>query len=208
MITSLSPVAAVVAGAPPTIVAAAAALVATLKAHYPPRPVVTLLLLAPAVVAAVAVALPVVTPSLVLSLQPVVAMVLVGPTAQATPAAVVVLVVVVPLVVLVVPVRREMPVATPSTDRATVVVEAEATARTVETRMVAASLLEMDLVEVTAVTAHRLRLLGLPLHEQAAVVGAASARARSRRTPDPVEQAAVVMVGTRRVPVSCLVVAL
>ena len=47
-------------------------------------------------------------------------------------------------------------------------------------------------MEVPAVTAHRLQLLGLPLHEQAAVVGAVS----EPTTPAPLlEQVAVVLVG-------------
>ena len=179
------------ARAPATIVVVVAVPVVTPKARYPSQPLITPLLLAAAVVAVAAAAPSVLTPSLVLSLETAVALVLAEPEAPWT-AARVVLVVVVVKVEPVVPPRKEMPVALLSMGRASVVAVAAARGLRVQTVPVAAPLPETALVEVPVVTAHRLRSLGLPLHEQAAVVVAASEPA----TPAPLlEQVAAVLVG-------------
>ena len=128
------------------------------------------------------------------SLARVEAMVPEEPAAGSTLAAQVVLVVVVPVVARLDSERlgKDRTVvhhnkACPPMDAA-VAEEAAARQKVVTMRPVAVTLQGCPLVEVTAETAHRLRLLGLLLHEQAAVVEAAMARAA------PVEQVAVAML--------------
>jgi hypothetical protein len=130
--------------------------------------------------------------------SPVVVLVPEEPAADTTLAAQVVLVVVVPVVARVDSERLEMgrTVAIHSNLRqvfltqtaAAVAEEAAARQALVQMRPAAVPFLDTTLVEVPAVTAHRLRLLGLLLHEQAAVVEAAPARAA------PVEQVAAAML--------------
>jgi len=120
------------------------------------------------------------------------------PAADTTLAAQVVLVVVVPVVARVDSERLEMdrtvaihsnPMQVFLTQTAAAVAE-EAAARQalVQMRPAAVTMQGTTWVEVPVVTAQRLRLLGLLLHEQAVVVEAARARAA------PVEQVAVVML--------------